>query len=251
MLKEERQMMILDLLQKNGSVVAAELSQALNVSEDTIRRDLRELADAGKMMRVHGGGLPHSPAGVSFNERLKQSPAAKEAIAHAAAGYIQNGHVVIIDGGTTTLLLAQSLPASLKATVITNSPLIASALADYPDVDIQMVGGRLFKDSRVTTGASTVAAFRDIRADVCFLGICSLHPVVGISVVNLEESYVKQAMIAGSAQVIALASVEKLGTASPYRVAPITALNVLITERDVPDTVITSYLETGVQVQQV
>ena len=224
MLKEERQHLILDMLRKNGKVLASELSQYFEVSEDTIRRDLRELDEAGQMVRVHGGGLPHSPAIISFTERLNQSPAAKTAIARAAVKHIRPGQTIILDGGTTNLQVARNLPQDLHATII---------------------------KSRVTTGISTVEAFHAIRADVCFLGICSLHPDVGISTDCYEESFVKQAMIHGSSEVLALAAVEKLGTASQYIVAPITSLTHLITELEVPEALILPYLEAGIQVEQV
>jgi DeoR/GlpR family transcriptional regulator of sugar metabolism len=251
MLKEERQHLILDMLRKNGKVMATELSQILDVSEDTIRRDLRELDEAGKMKRVHGGGLPHSPAIISFTERLKQSSAAKAAIARAAVNHIHHGQVIILDGGTTNLQVAQSLPVNLQATVITNSPVIADTLSDHATVEVLLVGGRLYKKSRVTTGISTVEAFKAMRADVCFLGICSLHPDVGISTDCYEEAYVKQAMVNGSTEVFALAAVEKLGTASAYIVAPIAALTHLITELEAPEALILPYREAGIQVELV
>ena len=251
MLKEERQSLILELLQKNGKVLANELSRHFNVSEDTIRRDLRELGEKGHMLRVHGGGLPHSPAGVSFVERLKQSPAAKAAIARAAVGHIQQGQVIILDGGTTNLLVAQNLPSGMSITVVTNSPVIADALCENPLVEVLLIGGLLFKSSRVAVGTATVDGFRAIRADICFLGICSLHPEVGISTNYFEESLVKQAMISGASEVVALASVEKLDTASAYIVAPISSLTHLISEKEIPAEKITPYIQAGIVVEQV
>ena len=141
MLKEERQHLILDLLHKNGKVLAGELSQQLNVSEDTIRRDLRELDEAGKMVRVHGGGLPRSPARTNFSERMKQWPEAKTAISRAALQHIHDGQVVILDGSTTTLYLAENLPATLRASIITNSPVIADTLVEHNGVEVILVGG--------------------------------------------------------------------------------------------------------------
>jgi DeoR/GlpR family transcriptional regulator of sugar metabolism len=251
MLKEERQHLILEMLRKNGKVLASELSQHFNVSEDTIRRDLRELGDAGKMVRVHGGGLPHSPAAPNFNERLKQWPESKAALARAALNHIHAGQVIILDGSTTTLHVAEMLPPDLQAEVVTNSPVIAEALANHPCVDVVLVGGHLFKESRVTTGALTVDMFRSIHADICFLGICSLHPEVGISTMDREESYVKRAMIGGSNEVVALSSLDKLGTASPYIVAPINELTILITEHIASEDILNPYRQAGVSVELV
>ncbi|MBI1878764.1 MAG: DeoR/GlpR transcriptional regulator [Chloroflexi bacterium] len=234
MLTAERQQYILATLQRQGKVIASELSMALDVSEDTIRRDLRKLAEAGLLQRVHGGALPSSPAAASYTARQGQSLSAKMAIAHAAIQLITSGQVIVLDGGTTTLYVAQRLPTDLQATVVTNSPPIAVALANHPRVEVLLVGGRLDKDSLVVIGAATIEAFRMIRADLCMLGICSLHPEVGITVPDLEEAYVKRAMIASAAEVVALASVEKLGTAATYTVGSLTELTHLVTEPGSP-----------------
>lgn len=248
MLKEERQRLILDALTNQGRVVAVELSLRFGVSEDTIRRDLRDLATAGQLLRVHGGGLPHSPATVSYDERLHQSPEAKAAIAQVAVQLISDRQVILLDGGTTTHQVAQHLPPGIRVTVITNSPLIVVELAHHPGIEIILIGGKVYKDSLVTTGAVAVEALRDIHTDLCMLGVCSLHPDVGITVPDLEEAHVKRAMIAGAGQVIALASAEKLDTASTYLVAPITSLTHLVTEGTVSDFILDAYRAMGVTV---
>lgn len=248
MLKDERQQVILETLKANGRVIAAALAQQFGVSEDTIRRDLRELADAGQLIRVHGGGLPASPAAASYADRLQMAPEAKQAIARVAAGRIQPGQVVFLDGGTTTLQVARCLPPDLNATIVTHSPVIAAELAGYPELEVIVIGGRLFKSSQVTTGAPVVDAFRQVRADLCILGVCSLHPDVGISMPDYEETMVKRAMLAGANQVMALASLEKLGTASTYIVGPISALTYLVTEPAVPEDVLDAYRLAGVTV---
>ena len=248
LLKEERQQRILDLLRRDGKVVACELSATLGTSEDTIRRDLRDLAETGLLLRVHGGALPRSPAAASYSARREQASAAKAAIAQAAAGLVRDGQVIILDGGTTTLQVAEHLPPTLRATVITNSAPIAVALAEHPAVEVILLGGRLLKSARVTVGAPTVDALAHVRADLCMLGVCSLHPEVGISAPDLEESYVKRAMIASAAEVVALASAEKLGTAAPYIVGPLTELTHLVTERSVPADVLAAYRALGITI---
>ena len=248
MLTAERQQHILATLQRQGKVVASELSAALDVSEDTIRRDLRKLAEAGLLQRVHGGALPSSPAAASYSARQAQSPSAKAAIAQAAAQLVNKGQVIILDGGTTTLQVAQRLPTDLQATVVTNSPPIAVALANHPQIEVLMIGGRLDKASLVSIGAVTIEGFRTIRADLCMLGICSLHPEVGITVPDLEEAYVKRAMIASAAEVVALASAEKLGTATTYTVGPLTELTHLVTEPSVSDELLEPYRALGITI---
>jgi DeoR/GlpR family transcriptional regulator of sugar metabolism len=248
MLTAERRQHILATLQHDGKVLASELSAALGVSEDTIRRDLRELAEAGLLQRVHGGALLRSPAAASFAARQSQAPAAKQAIARAAAQLVHNGQVIILDGGTTTLQVAQRLPLDLRATVVTNSPPIAIALAEHPQVEVVIVGGRLYKDSLVAIGAGAVEALRAIRADICLLGVCSLHPQDGISVPDLEEAHVKRAMIANAAEVVALVSAEKLGTAAPFIVGPIQELTHIITEREIPNEALRPYQAQGITI---
>jgi DeoR/GlpR family transcriptional regulator of sugar metabolism len=248
MLTAERRQYILEVLRRDGKVHATELSAGLGVSEDTIRRDLRELAEAGLLQRVHGGALPSSPAAASYTARQGQATGAKAAVAQAAARLVRDGQVILLDGGTTTLQVAQHLPAELRATVITNSPPIAAALAEHPAVEVIVIGGRLYKQSLVTIGAATVDALRSMRADVCMLGVCSLHPELGISVPDLEEAHVKRAMVDGAAEVIALATSEKLGTAAPYVVGPIAELTHLVTERAVPEETLALYSAKGITV---
>ena len=248
MLTAERRRSIMQMLQRDGKVYASELSKDLRVSEDTIRRDLRELATAGMLQRVHGGALPRSPATASFTERQQQAPEAKAAIAQAAIRLIHQDQVIILDGGTTPLQVAQRLPHDLRATVITHSPPIALALAEHPSVEVIVIGGKLYKHELIAVGVAVVEAFRNFRADLCFLGVGSVHPDIGISTSNLEEAYVKRAMIASSAEVVALTSAEKIGTAAPYIIGPLSDLTHLVTERSVPEEVLAPYRALGITI---
>ena len=248
MLTAERRRSIMQTLLREGKVLASELSEHLNVSEDTIRRDLRELAASGVLQRVHGGALPLAPAIASFTVRQQQSPGAKAAIARAAIRLIRQDQVIIMDGGTTPLQVAQHLPHDLRATVITHSPHVALALAEHPLIEVIVIGGKLYKHEIVTIGAATVEAFRNIRADLCFLGIGSLHPEVGISTFDLDEAYVKRAMIASSAEVVALTSAEKLGMAAPYIVGPLSDLTHLVTDHSVSNDVLAPYRAAGITI---
>jgi DeoR/GlpR family transcriptional regulator of sugar metabolism len=230
MLTDERRDLILERLRADGTVVAAELSASLDVSADTVRRDLRELAEAGLLRRVHGGALPATVGARAYAVRREQAPAAKAAIAEATVRLFRDDQVILLDAGTTTLEVARHLPPELTATVVTNSPAVAVALADHPKVDVSVVGGLLDKHAQALVGAATIEGLRFIRADVLVLGVCSLHPDVGITVLELEESYVKRAMIANSAEVVAVSAAEKLGSAAPYVVGPLDELTYLVTE---------------------
>jgi len=248
MLTEERRQAILERLRSDGKVVAADLSSSLAVSPDTVRRDLQELAEAGLLRRVHGGALPPTVGARPYAVRREQAPAAKAAIARATSRLLRDGQVILLDSGTTTLEVARHLPPELRATVITNSPPIAVELAEHPSVDVIVLGGVLEKDARALVGAATIEALRAVRADVLVLGICSLQPEIGITVDDLEESYVKRSMIANAAEVVAVSSADKLGSAAPYVVGPLSELTHLVTERSCAPELLAPYRVLGVEI---
>lgn len=248
MLKSARQDFIVEALRRDGRVLASELAAQLGISDDTVRRDLSELADAGVLQRVHGGALPMSPALPSFTAREHQAPEAKLAIARAAAALVRDGQAVFLDGGTTARLVARHLPPECQATVITHSPTIAEVLMEHPGVDVVLLGGRVLKLSRVAVGAATVDAVRMIRADLYLLGVNGLHHELGISTHDLEEAHVKRAMIESAAEVVALVSSEKLGTAGRCVVAPASELTHLVTERTAPDELVAPFENLGITV---
>lgn len=248
MLTEERRQLILERLRRDGKVVAAELSQDLDVSPDTVRRDLRELADAQLLRRVHGGALPPAVGARSYADRLEQAPAAKAAIGRATSRLFRSGQVILLDAGTTTLEVARHLPAELEATVVTNSPPIAVALADHPSVEVSVVGGMLAKDAHALVGSAAVDALRSVRADVLVLGVCSVHLEIGITVLDVEESYVKRAMIANAAEVVAVSAAAKLGSAGPYAIAPLEELTYLVTEADASPDKLEGFRAAGVEI---
>jgi DeoR/GlpR family transcriptional regulator of sugar metabolism len=246
MLTAERRREILSRLEREGKVVASELVEALGVSEDTVRRDLRELAAGGLVQRVHGGALPPAPPAASFDQRLSVAPEAKAHLAEAALPLLETANVLLLDGGTTALELARRLPADRDRTVLTNSPPVAEVLAAHPRAEVVLIGGRLLKSAQVTVGAAAVDALRQVRADACVLGICSLHPDLGVTASDHDEAHVKRAMVQASAEVIALATADKLRTASPWLVAPLADLTHLVTDGD--EDVTDDYARAGVSV---
>jgi DeoR/GlpR family transcriptional regulator of sugar metabolism len=248
MLTTHRKQAILAALKRDGQVVAKTLSELFGVSEDTLRRDLRELAAEGLLQRVHGGALPASAAVGDFVQRQDIASAAKLAIATRAAAMILPGQVVILDGGTTCVQLARCLSRTLAITVVTHSPSIAVELASHPLVDVLLIGGRLFKHSMVAVGASAVEAMAHIRADVYFMGVTGVHPAEGLSTGDLEEAYVKRALAARAAEVVVLASTEKLGAASPYVIADINTVSSIIVDRSAPGAICRQLRAKGVAV---
>ena len=231
MLTTHRKQQILSLLKRNGQVIAKDVSQFMGVSEDTIRRDLRELAQEGLLQRVHGGALPASPAVADFAGRELLTPDGKVAIGRAAAKMIQPGQVVILDGGTTARQVARHIPLDLKATVVTHSPTIALELVNHPGIEVILIGGRMFKHSVVAVGAAAIEAIARIHADTYFMGVTGIHPKTGLTTGDYEEAAVKRALSHAAAETIVLASSEKLNAASPYAVVSLAEISGIITER--------------------
>ncbi|WP_092497894.1 DeoR/GlpR family DNA-binding transcription regulator [Faunimonas pinastri] len=229
MLTTERKALILQRLRQDGRLIAKAFSQQLGVSEDTIRRDLRELAGEGLLQRVHGGALPASPAVADFTERAQARTSAKAALGSAAAGLIRPGQIIFLDGGTTNVQLARQLPRDLKVTVITHSPSIAVELARHPLAEVEMIGGRLFKHSIVAVGSASAEAISRIRVDAYFMGVTGLHPETGATTGDGEEAAIKRLIARQSAETIVLATSEKLGAASAYSIVPLAEITTLVT----------------------
>lgn len=230
MLKEERQHKILQILNDEHKVIARDLSKRLQVSEDTVRRDLKDLDNQGLIKRVHSGALRIGPPVVDFSTRQGISSEAKSKLAVKALDFIKDNMVILIDGGTTNLQLVNQLPKSLKATIITNSPPIAMALNQHDSLEVIMIGGTLFKESMVNLGIDTVEALNSIRADLYIMGIYKIDPQIGISVPSLSESLVKRKMCEVSAEIIGLVTPDKLMTMSNHIICPANSLTYLITE---------------------
>ena len=239
---------MLAVLERDGKLVASRLVDELGVSEDTVRRDLRDLAARGLVQRVHGGALPPAPQPGSFAARRETSTEEKAAIARAVADVVADARVLLIDGSTTNLAVARLLPGTRVGTVLTNSPPIAAALADHPTVEVVVIGGRLDKRAQVTVGASAVDMIRSVRADACLLGVCALHPEVGLTTDDLDEAEVKRAMVRASGEVIAPATSDKLRAASAYLVAPVQEVTHLVAEPDAPDDLLDPYRALGLSV---
>ena len=248
MLTSQRKQLILEALRRDGQVVAKTLSADFDVSEDTIRRDLRELAAEGQLQRVHGGALPASPAAVDLAGRERIESASKAAIGRAAAGMIAPGQIAFVDGGTTAVQLARHLPRDLRATIVTHSPSIAVELAGHAQLEVVMIGGRLFRHSMVNVGAAAIEALSHIRADLYFMGVTGMHPQAGLSTGDIEEAYVKRALAEHAAETVVLASAEKLNAASAYRIADVSAASTIVVERGTAETLTAPFEALGVTV---
>jgi DeoR/GlpR family transcriptional regulator of sugar metabolism len=231
MLTHERKRLLLANLKKDGRIIAKDASRKLKLSEDTIRRDLRELAAEGLLARVHGGALPASPTVANLKSRRSMSMVEKTRLANAAAPLIAPGQIVFFDGGTTNLELVRALPSDIRFTAVTHSPTIAAALEAHEHVDVIIIGGKLFRHSMVASGAAALSAIADIRVDLFFLGITGLHNTEGLTTGDFEEAQIKRAIVGRSAEIVSLVTSEKLGAASAHRVGPTAQLSTLVVAR--------------------
>jgi DeoR/GlpR family transcriptional regulator of sugar metabolism len=244
MLTTERKALILEVLRRDGRIVAKTFSRELGVSEDTIRRDLRELAGEGHLLRVHGGALPASAAIADFATREDAASAAKTMLGSIAARLIRPGQIVFLDGGTTNMQLARQLPLDLKATIVTHSPNIAVELARHPLIEVELIGGRLFKHSIVTVGSVAAEAISRIRTDAYFMG------ETGATTGDGEEAAIKRQIARQSADTIILATREKLGVASPYHVIPLAEITTLVTEPNLPQEMLRPFKSQSIDIVQ-
>jgi DeoR/GlpR family transcriptional regulator of sugar metabolism len=246
-----RRQKILLILERDGKVMASELSQHFAVSEDTIRRDLSELATAGLVQRVHGGALPRpKDTGKDYFTRVSETDEVKTHLAQLAASRVENGQIVMFDSGTTTLQIARSLPSDIAITAITTSPMTAIILAEYKGIKVILAGGQLNLATMSVSGHETVRLLQGVKADVLFTGVCAIHPQVGISSLHFDEVPVKQALLDSASQVIAVTTADKLGAVEPFVVAPCNRIHTLITERHVASGDVGDYRRLGIEVVQ-
>lgn len=250
MLTSQRKQRILEQLLKEGQVLSKDLSVRFEVSEDTIRRDLRELAAEGRLQRVHGGALPSSSATATFSERKSLKTDAKRKVAQKGAELISSGQVVIIDGGTTTSELIACLPDDLRITVVTHSPSIALGLIEHPSIEVILIGGRLFKHSVVTVGAATIEGIGKIQADIFFMGVTGVHAEAGLTTGDYEEACIKRAFSGRAAETVVLVSPEKINAASPFVIGDLGLIDTIVVDSAADENWVRSIEEKGVTVMK-
>ncbi|WNJ18128.1 DeoR/GlpR family DNA-binding transcription regulator [Pontibacter sp. G13] len=248
MLKDERHSFILDQLRTKNKVLTFELSQSLEVSEDTIRRDLKELAEMGRIKKVHGGAVSHSLNPYHYKDREIYAHNEKIELAEKARGLIRNHQVVIMDGGTTNVELAKRLPMDLKATIFTNSLPVAVQLAGHPLIETIFLGGKVLKNAQVTIGSEVIDVLGGIKADICFLGTRSLQDKLGITEIDWEETKVKRAILAASNEVVSMVIQEKIGTVQPYIICEPQRITTLVTTLEKRDPFLSPFFEMGIEI---
>jgi DeoR/GlpR family transcriptional regulator of sugar metabolism len=248
MLAAERKDLLVARLRRDGKLIARDLAAELGLSEDSVRRDLRELAAAGLCHRVYGGALPISPALGSHANRAEIARESKRRIGSRAAELITPGTTAILDAGTTALAVVNALRPDLSARVITHSVTTAVALADHPGVDVFVLGGRLHKRSVSALGAAAAEAARAVSADLALLVLAGVHPDQGLTAGEAEEAALRRILIGRTADTYVMASIEKLGTVCPYRVTGLSEVAGIITDAPSDHPAVREFREQGVHV---
>lgn len=231
----ERQALIRTRLDLSGRVIAAELALELGVSEDTIRRDLREMAASGLCRRVYGGALSIARPSTTMNERMAIAGERKAALARAATSLIPAGATVFLDAGSTNLALARALPATAGLTVATNAPAIAAALLERDIATIQL-GGLIDPRAGAAIGAKAMRDAEALRPDVLVLGVCGIDPEAGVTADSFEEAEFKRFVASRSKTVIVVATNDKLSATAPYSVVPPARVASAVIEADAGET---------------
>jgi len=248
LLKKERQAYILHKLDLHNKVINTGLCVDMGVSEDTVRRDLYELSQAGKLIKVHGGALSLAFNEVKFDSSNVYSQSKKVKIAEKAIRLIQNNMYVLTSGGTTIIEMAKQLPPQLKATFITGSIPAVNVYITHPNINVVVVGDKVNKAARITVGASALSKIREVNADLCFLGTNAIDLKRGITDNDWEVVELKRAMVAASAKTVCLAISEKLNSFEALQVCALKQIDYLITELDPDDELLRPYVEAGVTV---
>lgn len=249
MLTEERHQLIRDRLAAEGKVLAGELASRFGVSEDTVRRDLRELAKAGQLRRVYGGAVASAPfAAATIGQRGSHAIEEKQRLAKVAVSLLAAGQSLFIDGGTTNEAIARAIPRDIELTVATNSLGVASALAGHSLIELTMLGGRYVRDLGTCVGGDTLAAVAQLGADLFFLGSCGLDISRGVTAFDSAEAEVKRAMARNSAGIVIAVTNDKLATAAPYRVAAPDAIRHLVVEKTAPVAILGDFERLGAEI---
>ena len=231
-LAEQRRAQILRVLEAAESITTEQLAEQLQVSGETIRRDLSLLSERSLLQRIHGGAMRATPQPeeAPFSVRAEAS-AAKRRIGELAASLVSPGQTLVLDVGTTVLACARALPDSFRGTVATCSLLAAAALADRPGVEVLVAGGRVRAGDLALANAQTLEFFADLRADIAILGSGGVSIRGGLTDFYLDEIATRRAIIANSAASYVLADTEKLGRDAPHRVCGISDVTAFITDR--------------------
>jgi DeoR/GlpR family transcriptional regulator of sugar metabolism len=232
LLREERQSRILQEVQAHRQATAVELSQIFGVSEITIRRDLREMADEGLVRRTHGGAVTvqSSQSEPPVLQRMTYNQEYKKNIGRVAAGLVNDGETIFIGSGTTTSYLARNLRGKKNLTVVTNALNIGMELATADGISVVVIGGMLRASELSMIGHIAEIALQEVRMDKVIIGIPAIHLEAGLSNDFLPEVMTDRALLSMAREIILIADHTKFGKVCSAYLAPITAISTLVTD---------------------
>ncbi|WP_159887406.1 DeoR/GlpR family DNA-binding transcription regulator [Paenibacillus puerhi] len=253
MFGEERKGFILQLVEERQRVDSQELCERFQVSESTIRRDLREMEEAGLLKRTHGGAISvkHVNFEPSFTEKEVSSPQEKKAIAAKAAELIRNGDTILLDAGTTTFYLFQHLAAFSKLTVVTNSLQLPRDLQLPAGIEIMVLGGSYRTGVHSLVGPMTERCLDLIKIDKAFMATNSMDLTEGLTTPNMMEADIKRKMIKRSDRVILLSDSTKVNRVSFARFAHWQDIDVCVTDAGLPQEYSDMLVARGIEIHQV
>ena len=250
LLKAERQQLILEAVKDNRQATVAELSRRFDVSQVTIRRDLRELAAQGALRRAHGGALmaastPPEPPGV---QRLGRAEHCKACIGRAAASLVKDGDSVFIGSGSTTAYVARHLVDRRNLTVVTNALTIATELASAEGVTVVITGGMMRPSELSLVGHIAEQSLREVRVDKVILGIRAISLEAGMTNDYLPEVMTDRTIIEMAPELIVVADHTKFGKIASAYVAPVECITTLVTNSDTDPKTLALLRKLGIQV---
>lgn len=252
MLAEARRMQILDLISRagEGGVSVIGLSRQLSVSEMTIRRDLDWLEERAIVKRVHGGAIayPSTVPEKPFDDRLLESSPQKKSIGWAAAQLVNDGDRIILDAGTTMQQIARNLTCKNDLTVITNNLPAVLELARCPNIKTFILGGELKHKELCTVGGMMKSDLGRFSADKYFMSVAGFSLKNGLTDPDLYEVEGKQSMMQAAERVILAADSSKWGIAALVKIAPLSEVDQLVTDDDLPEEAAASIQAQGVEV---
>jgi DeoR/GlpR family transcriptional regulator of sugar metabolism len=248
MIKTERQAFILHQVNLHNKVLSTDLSKQIKVSDDTIRRDIQQLAEIGKIIKVHGGALSPSFHNTRTSSNDVYAYNKKQIIAEKAITLLKDGMVILTTGGTTIIEMARALPPELHVTFISGS---IPALAEYmvhPNIEVIAIGDKVSKDSKITVGSDAISRIRELKVDLCFLGVSAINLETGVSDNDWEVVQIKKAMVESSQKLICMTISEKINSRQPFQVCDSKKIDTLITELPPDDELLNAYVRAGIQV---
>lgn len=248
MQKTDRQEYIVHQVNLHNKVLLTDLSEQLQVSNDTVRRDLQELAGRGKIIKVHGGAVSLSFHNISHSGKEVYGYTQKRIIARKALSLIKDGMFVLTGGGTTIIELARELPADLNATFISGSLPALLEYCNHPLINVIAIGDKISKASKITVGPEAIAKIREFRVDLCLVGINAINLENGVSDNDWDIVQMKKAMADSANRLVCLTISEKLNTRQPIPIFSLEKIDTIITELPPDAPALQPYVKAGIQV---